>query len=194
MTPAQWRRMAIPIVGDGWRVSKFLVYRVPVGWVLNGLLAEQSRSGGFYIWQVRAPLYAPTTVLDLSWSERIGGGSAVYELDEVAASAVESAARQVVTESSAADGVVLDPPGGADNVRMQEARAYGLALQGDTSSAIEVLGRVMRYTARFPWEDELLIRAAAALEELKSGRVDDLLERISHWREVAAKSLGLDLT
>jgi len=160
---------------------------------VDGLLAERSGSGGFYIWQVQAPLYVPTTVLDLSWSERVGGGSAVYEPGDAADAAIHAAAAQVLDNTRARAGVVLAPPGGADNVRMQEARAYALVLEDEVGSAMEVLGRVGRYQARFPWEQELVARAASVRELLQNGQVRHVLDLLSSWREASATALGLVL-
>ena len=71
------------------------------------------------MWTVRAPLYVPTGVLDLSWSERVGGGSAVYEPGDVVGDAIHAAGARVVDDAQARVGVVLDSPGGADSLRMQ---------------------------------------------------------------------------
>ena len=93
--------------------------------------------------------------------------------------------------AAADDRVVLDPPGGAGNVRMQEARGCALVLQGDIGAAREVFGRIGRYTARFPWEFDLLRRASEADDMLADGRTEDLLERVGAWRIDAAHALGV---
>ena len=82
-------------------------------------------------------------------------GRAIYdELDEATQKALTEAMKAVEGEVAKAQ-LVPDPPGGADNVGMQEARGYGLFLEGDPSGALEVLGRVARYDANYPWEQHL---------------------------------------
>ena len=68
MRTAEWKRLTGPLLDDGgWRLSKTLLYRVPVGWVLHGVLAEDSPANApaFYLWTVKMPLVVPTGVLDL---------------------------------------------------------------------------------------------------------------------------------
>ena len=195
MTPAQWRTLAAPLLGDGWRLARLLAYRVPVGWLVDGLLAEKSGSGGFYLWQVQAPLYVPTTVLDLSWSARVGGGSTVYEPGDVAGAAIEAAAAQVVAISRTREGVQLAPPSGAGNVLMQEARAYALVLGDEVDSAMEVLDQVgsHRARARYQWEHDFFARVALVRGLLEAGEIRRVLDLLSSWREGSAAALGLEL-
>lgn len=194
MTPAEWRRFASPVLGENWAFSKLLAYWCPVSWVLYGILAERSSSGGFYLWDVRMPLYQKSSVIDLSWSERVGGGTRVWEADAAGARAIAETERSVAAVAQAADSVLLVPPGGADNVRMQEARAYGLVLEGATDSAVEVLGRVCRYDGKYPWERELLARASEIRDLLLAHRTSDVLDRIEGWRAATARTIGVRLT
>lgn len=191
MKAADWKRLAKPVLGDGWRFTKSLAYRVPVGWVLHGLLAEDSPANhpDFYLWMVRMPLVVPTDVIDLSWSERFGGSSRVFEPGGTSTQQALARAAELVSEQSAEP--LVDPPGGADNGRMQEARAYGLLLMGNAGGAIEVLGRVLRYEPRYTWEEELVERARGMRALVESNRADEAVERLEMWRSKSLSALGI---
>ena len=121
MRATDWKRLTQPVLGNGWRLSQKLAYRVPMGWMLHGLLAEESPSQRphFYVWIVRMPLFVPTDVINLSWSERLGGSSQVFEPGTAATQeALAQAARRALKEADA-DGLVIDPPGGTENVKMR---------------------------------------------------------------------------
>ncbi len=191
---AEWTRLTNAVLDDRWRLSKVLAYRVPVGWVLHGLLAEDSaaNSPDFYLWMVRMPLVIPTDVIDLSWSERFGDSSQVFAPTAPATQEAIAQAAKVVSDQAESDESVVDPPGGADNVRMQEARGYGLLLRGNTGGAIEVLGRVMRYGPRYPWEEELVRRAADMRSLIESGQTAEAADRLDAWRSDTLSALGID--
>jgi len=196
MRAPDWKRLTQPTLDDAWRLSGSLAYRVPVGWVLHGLFAEDSAASppGFYIWMVRIPLYVPTDVVDLSWSERFGGSSRVFDARELpaASEAVAQAANQVNAEATT-QGVLLDPPGGAENVLMQEARAYGLLLEGNSGGAVEVLGRVLGYEPRYPWEEELVRRAREMRSMIENGRTATAVSQLETWRRESTSALGISL-
>jgi nucleotide-binding universal stress UspA family protein len=195
MRAADWKRLTKPVLDDGWRLSKALAYRIPVGWILHGLLAEDSPANypAFYLWLVRMPLVVPTDIVDLSWSERFGDSSRVYEPDAAATREALAQAARLLSEQGAADEFVVDPPGGVDNVRMQEARAYGLLLMGNAGGGIEVLGRVLRYEPRYPWEQELVQRAEEMRSLVEKGRADEAVRRLEAWRLESLTALGIDV-
>lgn len=186
--------MRWPDLGNGvWAFKRTLAYLRPVGWVLCGVLIEASRDrDAGYVWSVKMPLYVPTDVVNLSWSDRVGGGSAVFEYDTperdaaIAEAASEARARHIQQPT-----VALDPPGGTENVLMQEARAYGLLVSGDLGSAAEVLGRVLRYEAQYGWELEMKERATAVSRLLDGGRSKEALVQIREWRRATIMALGL---
>jgi hypothetical protein len=193
MKAAEWKRLTKPVLDDGWRLSKALAYRVPVGWVLHGLLAEDSPANhpGFYLWMVRMPLVVPTDVIDLSWSERFGDSSHVLAPTAPATQEAIAQAAKLVSDQAATNEPVVDPPGGADNIRMQEARGYGLLLTGNTGGAIEVLGRVLRYQPRYPWEEELVRRAGEMRSLIENGQTDEAARRLEAWRSESLSALGI---
>jgi hypothetical protein len=88
--------------------------------------------------------------------------------------------------------LVPDPPGGADNVGMQETRAYGLFLAGDADSAVEVLGRVLRYEPKYDWERERADRAADIRRLIEAGLFDAVIRRFEAWRTEALDALLID--
>lgn len=150
MKAADWRRLTTSVLDDGWRLSKSLAYSVPVAWVLYGLFAEDSPANhpDFYLWMVRMPLVVPTDVIDLSWSVRFGDSSKVFEPGANATKEALARAAKLISEQAASGELFVDSPGGADNIRMQEARAYGLLLMGNPDGTTEILGRVLRYEPR----------------------------------------------
>lgn len=193
MRASDWKRLTKPVLDDSWRLSKALAYRVPVGWVLHGLLAEDSHANqpDFYLWVVRMPLVVPTDVIDLSWSERFGDSSRVFEPGTTSTRDALAQAAKLVSEQAAAGELLVDPPGGADNVRMQEARAYGLLLSGNEGGAIEVLGRVLRYKPRYAWEQDLVQRAQTMQTLLREDRAEEAVHRLEGWRSESLTALGI---
>lgn len=193
MNAERWRSLSQPVLGSGWRYAKTLAYRVPVGWNLHGLLAEDSaaRAPDFYLWVVRMPLFVPTDVIDLSWSERFGGSSRVFEPEGTeAAQAVATAAEEVIEQSSD-EALRLPPPGGADNVGMQEARGYALLLEGNPSGALEVLGRVLRYEPEYEWDQAIADRARQIKSMVEQNRTSDALSVLETWRSKSLTALGM---
>ena len=192
MRSSEWKRLAKPPLDDRWRFSKDLAYVTPIRWILYGLLSEDSASKPrFYLNVLRMPLYVPTDVVDLSWSDRFGGPSHLFHPNEAATrDALSEAAAQVVREA-ASGALLLHPPGGADNVRMMEARAYGLLLDGSPGGSVEVLRRVLRYEAHYPWQQELVERAQGMLSIIEAGQVGEALDRIQVWRRDSMLALGI---
>jgi hypothetical protein len=193
MNAATWKRIVAPFIDDKWRVRNNLAYLRPVGWTLHGILGEGSPSKeGFYLWIVRIPLFVPTKVINLNWSERFGGGSTTYELNsDTTTSALETAMNVALGEAADAR-LVPDPPGGADNVGMQEARAYGLFVAGDGEAAMEVLDRVLRYEPRHDWERERADRAAGLRRLIELGRSSEAIGRLEAWRLESLGALRID--
>ncbi|QGG96313.1 hypothetical protein [Actinomarinicola tropica] len=130
-------------------------------------------------------------VVDLSWSERFGGGSTTYPIDSPGlAEAIGGAADEAIANARGGS-PIAPPPGGVDNVRMQEARAYGLVLSGNPQGAIEVLHRVRRHRPTYPWEDELLERAGAVAALIETQRLHEVMQLLTGWRRENCASLGL---
>lgn len=193
MNTSTWNKLTADLPRDVWRRAKRLLYLDPVGWVVQGLVPEESADdpSSFYLWLFRMPLYVPSDVIDLSWSERFGGGSTRFDLSSDSARRAVSEAAAIVEKEMDRSDIVLDPPGGADNVRMQEARAYGLLLQGRDEAAVEVLGRVLRYQPKYEWEEELISRSEEMKRHLVEGQRDEALNSLEKWRDETMAALGI---
>jgi hypothetical protein len=163
---------------------------MPVGWMVRGLLAEPSTAGGFYLWDVRLPLYIPTDVVVLNWSTRVGGGSRVWSSQD-AANVTMSAGENVREAAESQSSILLSPPGGADSVNMQEAKAYGLVLEGSVPAAVEVLSRVLTYVPTYEWELERYARASTVRTSLLNDDVATVLSLLGEWRRESAKLLRI---
>jgi hypothetical protein len=194
MKDAEWKRAVRPHLGDGWKVSQKLAYRTPIGWVLYGLFAEDSslRGPGFYLWKVRLPLFAPTDVLDLSWSVRVGGPSRVHQLGSPTTDAALKAAAAEIGQEADMPLHMPVPAGGAENLRMQEARGLGLIIDSDARGALEALEPVARYPAKYSWEREMVSRAASMRAMVEGGQTSEALRRVEGWRADSIAALGLE--
>lgn len=195
MTVAEWARLVRPFLGERWAVNGRLAYVRPADdqHVLTGVLAERSSRDGFYLWQVRLPLYGPPSeVVVLNWSDRVGGASRTYlARDPGTGPVLKDAMDRALIENALGD-VLVDPPGGVDNGSMQEVRGYGLLLLGDPSGAVECLGRVERSQIRADWQRELVVRAGEMRERIEAGETSSVLRRMRGWRGETLANLGLE--
>jgi hypothetical protein len=191
MKAAEWKRFAAPLVGRDWSFSKGLAYHSPVGWVLRGLYAESTRSGGFYLWDVHLPLYWPSEVLALSWSHRLGGGSYRWDRDDATAAVIIAEARRISSEDGSF--VALKSVSGEDNVLKREARAYGLVVESKPEEAVTLLNEVCQYDATYPWEHSMVDRAIDVRGQLLAGDLDGVKELVRRWRGDTASALGIEL-
>lgn len=197
MKAADWKRLSKPALTTtdaDWRWTRALAYLHPVEWIVHGVLAEDShgRPGEFDLWVVRMPLFVPLGgVFVLSWSDRHGSGTTTYRAGSPATEDATIEAASVAIQNARSCGLLLDPPGGADNVRTQEARAYGLLLAGDEAGAREVLWRVNQYDAKNAWQRELLDRAAGMRSLIESHQAKGAREQLQEWRLENCEALGL---
>lgn len=193
MNRRAWRSLVGELGDDSWRMTDRLGYVVPVRWVLHGVLWESSaRSSNSYLWLLRMPLYNPSPTLSLSWSQRVGGGARLYDPRHSDATAALTWAMDKAQAEAQVGLVVVDSPGLVDNAASMEVRAYGRLLEGDQHSASEVLGRVLRYDAKYPWQKELLVRAREMKAAIDNGRPDRVLQRIGSWRHQNLVEAGID--
>jgi hypothetical protein len=197
MKAVDWKRLSTSVLtrtNASWGWSKALAYIQPANWVVHGVLAEDSgnQQGEFYLWVVRMPLMVPAEgVVDLTWSDRFGGASLTYKIGSPSVADAIRGAAALAIAGERGDGLLLNPSGGVDNVRMHESRAYGLLLSGDEGSALEVLRRVERYDARFPWEKDMIDRVVAVSALIESHRGAEAIEQLRLWRLENCESLGL---
>ncbi len=192
MRASEWKRSVRPLLpGDQrWAFRQKLCYRLPIDWMVFGVLGEDSGySTGVYIWAVRTPLFIPADGEDLSWSERVAPAT-TYEPDSPDfATAVH---RAVQLSQPPADQLqpILDRRDPV-NMRLVEARAYALLIQGGIGEASGELERVARHRGRTAWEDELVARAADMLRLIRERGQGPSLKRVRHWRDQTIAALGL---
>jgi len=193
MDSAAWKRIVGPLLDDDWALKGKVVYLRPVGWVLHGVLWEPSASRpGFYLWRLQMPLYQPVTVIDLSWSERHGGGSRVYDPTDALTRAAVAEAMVMVRADYDKAAVVIDLPGGVDNVGIMEVRAYGLLLEGNHVGAAEILDRVSRYEAKYPWQEQMVRRAESMWSMIQGSYGREALQQLAEWRAESLAILEID--
>jgi hypothetical protein len=120
MRVAEWKRTVRPFLPPEarWEFHRSLAYRLPMEWVVLGVLAEGSAlDKGVYIWRVSTPLFEPLDFLSLSWSDRMGGGSTKFYAHEPAAlnAAIAEAFRIPATEDEALDEMIHQHGGDSRN-------------------------------------------------------------------------------
>ncbi|GAA4545404.1 hypothetical protein [Amycolatopsis samaneae] len=141
----EWRRLVRPLLPGDWRLhqSERLAYRIPVDWVLHGILADGSISGEFYLHRLHMPLTVPCGGgLDLTYSPRHTRGTQTYATDSPDLPRVLTEAIRLVEREAARRSVLRSKPG---PVRGDEIRGYELLLAGRAAGAVRRLDRVSRY-------------------------------------------------
>lgn len=197
MKAVEWKRLSkspLSSVGGDWSWTRLMAYLSPVTWLLHGVLAEgsQFRSNEFYLWIVRAPLMVPTDgVVDLSWSRRLGGGSATFDPSEPATSDAIAEAGRIALANAGRSALALDVPNGTENALMQEARAYSLLLGGYHGEALDTLSGIQSITATYAWESDLVRRASTIFSLVASGQADLASEQLRRWRDENCSALRL---
>lgn len=197
MRPHEWKRTVASVLTENWVLleERRLAFIRPIEWVLFGVQADGPASRStYYLNQLRMPLYVPNDVIDLSWSDRFGGPSCQLELNEESPGQIASAMAVIEREAKKGE-VILKPPGGAENYRMMEARAYGFVIEDRIDAAIEMLKRVVSYadTAKYDWEIDLVTRASESLRLLHDGKSAELAAELTYWRLSTLEKLGIDL-
>lgn len=182
---------------EGWAQQGKLAYRVPVKWVLVGVLGESSGfDSATYVWTVRAPLFVPFEALNLSYSTRVGGGAhAIKDADiEPLKAAVLAASADVQDEGVALEALAalsLDTP----NVRVFETVAFAQLLLHDGSSAMATLAMARQLPRRAGepiWVDEVLTRMTGIENLLRDGLEGDAVRQLDDWAAGTATALRVD--
>ncbi len=196
MKVADWSRLTKAALGDGlggeWRRKGKLVYRCPIGWVVHGLLGDDtSVRGVFQLWVVRLPLVAPTDgVIGLSWSDQFGGPHSTYDVDsDQAVQAIVAAADHVIRHEHAQS--VSANLVGVGNPRSDEVRAYEAVLSGGIKNAVLAFERVLDWEPRTEWDEALRQRAAEVYEMVLANSIDEAVERFASWRQDNLRALDL---
>jgi hypothetical protein len=213
MNAATWKRLVthyMPELLDTFKLKGRLLYRRPVGDLLQAVLAEGSSFSKqpFVVEVFTQPLYVPSTYLILSWGGRLGtfsGGperwwhltaeDEAYIMDEVH-SLLITEGLPFLDRTSAPSGLVsyLDHRNlPARNLRAAEAKAYSLVLDNDVEGAISALAQLRTHATlnpQPPWLSEVLERAATVLSALDADprRASTML---GHWAQESAARLGV---
>ena len=133
VTTADWKKVVRPHLGPDWTIRRRFAYLQPIGWNAFGLLAEgSSRSTpGFHVYRVRLPLLPHTSVMNLSWSNRLGGGSRLWEpADPGLPTVLMNAIRESERDHAQTTVTLSTSAAAAANVNMMETRAYALLVDG----------------------------------------------------------------
>jgi hypothetical protein len=196
MRVSEWKRTARPLLPteQNWEFRGSLGYRIPVHRMLLGVLGEGSGfDKGVYIWRVSMPLFVPSDVIDLAWSERIGGGARKYDkFDEHAlATAITTASEGLGREEEALHQIVARYAPASPDRRLHEVVGYAQVFLGDVIVASEALGRAAAGEARAPWEQEIIERANFVQRLLDEQGRDEAVSQLDKWSERTAVALGL---
>lgn len=195
MKAAEWKRTVRPLtpVDERWEFRGSLCYRLPVGWVLAGVLGEGSGfDQGIFIWRVQMPLFVPSEVVDLSWSERVGGGANKYDRHDVVSleTAIRSATNSVAPEDLALAGMA-DLGSRSTNRRLLETAGYAALLRGDLPRARSALERAALGTVVAAWENEIVERSHLMVTTMDQEGAAAAVTHLERWRDATATALGL---
>jgi hypothetical protein len=148
---------------------------------------------GVYIWRVAMPLFVPSDVVTLSWSERIGGGARKFHKNDEDAlnAAISSAIGDLGVEEDALGEFVSRGTSINGNRRVDEVVGYTHLLLGDVSSAQESLARAEVGTAAIAWEQEIIDRVRNIIRILNESGPDRAVAQLDRWCEQTVGALGL---
>jgi hypothetical protein len=152
---SEWKRLITPLLPEGqdWHVQgRRLAYRAPVGRFLFGVLAEGSAAKGRrHIWRLTMPLFEPSDVLDLSYSERISTVSVEHQT--ALAEAVGSAIKTLPSEEAEMARLAELTPG--PNIRLGETAAYANTYLGKIDRAVAILEAARATADDHEWVGEI---------------------------------------
>lgn len=178
---------------DRWDFSRSLAYRTDSTWMARGVLAESSGVGlGEYLWVVRAPLFVPANVLDLTFSTRLPDRTDEEITSGPSTGSIRTALRSVPDEQAALAHIA----GTADprNLLSLEAAAYASVILGrDDAAAVAKLDQACAVTPEYPWMADAVDRADGIRSLLATGAAPAALERLLAWAHESAARLKLRL-
>jgi hypothetical protein len=195
ISAGEWKRLVKPLLDDAsaWEFRSKLCYRVPVKWALQGVLAEGSGfGGGVFVRTVKMPLFVPDDTLNLSYSDRVGGGARKYGLEEPddLRHAIVSALQQVRSEQEAI--VEFASYDKSRNLGAAEVGAYADILSGHLEQARKALSRVAAVdNDPLEWVQEMAARARHILHTLDGGGAADAILQLRAWRNETCDALKI---
>lgn len=196
MKASEWKQVVKPLmpVGEDWQFRGSLCYRPPVHWYLLGVMGEGSGfDKGVYIWRVAMPLFVPADVIDLSWSERVGGRTRKYDnLDKQALEAgIIAAFKNLGAEEEAVEQTAAREARESRNRRVQEVVAYARILSGNLSAAREALTLAEAGATETPWEQEIVVRVEFVRRLLDQEGRAAVVDQLDRWCHQTVGALGL---
>ena len=145
------------------------------------------------MYRLMMPLVVPSDVVNLSWSERMGGGSRKFRVDERDAleQAIGAAFTGLSTDDTALRQVLArGMPLGA-NSRVNEMVGYTQVLLGDLEAAQKSLACARGGPTVQAWEQAIVDRAQLIADLLRSQGRDGAIAQLDKWRDATAGALGL---
>jgi hypothetical protein len=188
---SEWKRLITPLLPEDqdWHVQgRGLAYRAPVGRFLFGVLAEGSAAKGRrHIWRLTMPLFEPSDVLDLSYSERISTVSVEHQ--SAFAEAVGSAIKTLPsTEAEMARLAELTP---GPNIRLGETAAYANTYLGKIDRAVAILEAAGATADDHEWVGEIRERLQRFQRLLRDLGQAGAVEHLDAQAADTAKALNL---
>lgn len=196
ISSSDWSRYWSTFLPDDWATTGRMAFRRPVGWLLNGLVAEPSSTGGSYVWSFIQPLFVPATTVVLSIGQRLGDGTTTFDLDDAAdrerlGRLVQNDAIPWLDARSSPDRLLTHDDWRSDvNIRMVEIEGYSHLLTGNVDTASEVLRRVTVHEVRYEWEQQVVDRCAGIID-LIDGDVGAARGQLADWRLATAAAIGV---
>jgi hypothetical protein len=185
---SEWKRLITPLLPEDqdWHVQgRGLAYRAPVGRFLFGVLAEGSAAKGRrHIWRLTMPLFEPSDVLDLSYSERISTVSVEHQ--SAFAEAVGSAIKTL--PSTEAEMAELTP---GPNIRLGETAAYANTYLGKIDRAVAILEAAGATADDHEWVGEIRERLQRFQRLLRDPGQAGAVEHLDAQAADTAKALNL---
>lgn len=145
---------------------------------------------GVFVWKVRMPMFVPSDVIDLSWSDRIG--AKLGEDDEGGISAaIRAANTDLPSDQAALSGMIARAQHALGNTRASEVDGYARLILGDVSGARAALSRAEAVKPEYDWERELQGRCQLIIGLLDAKESEAGVSQLQRWRDETAAALGL---
>lgn len=195
MKQAEWKRAVRPLLPDGerWEFRGSLAYRAPTGRFLSGVLGEGSAyDRGAYVWRVSMPMFVPTDVMFLTYSQRIGGGSQRYYHQAPAefAAAVASAIKNPPSEAEEMARIIRGAKW-SPNSHLHEAAARCQVLQGRPKDALLTISWVAKLPpATGEWQERLHARIAELGRIIEEEGQEAAFRHVEAQVDITAEALG----
>lgn len=177
-----------------WRFRGRLCYQHPVGRILFGVLGEGSGfDSGVYVWRVTMPMFVPGDVIDLSYSERVGGGGKKNLNSPAELSAIiGSVLNDPLDEGRELRKFVTMAKGdGAQNRRVVETAAYSNVILGDIRAAYREIEKAEGLESEFAWQEEISSRLINLKNVLDRSGYEGGMGLIEHQTLKTKTALGI---